>query len=741
MSLLSNLSNLLPFSKKPSTDKYFFALNIGPERVEAMLWGIAGNRLQVISESTEKYASGEKLTQAANLALDTALADFQPEPEKILFGVPQSWLVDDSLKPECLKTLKQMVKDLGLAPMAYVSTVQAIAHYLQKLHGIPLTAVLVEVADPLTVSVIKAGKIVATKEQKRSGNLPEDIEKALLTFEDIEVLPSKILIHNIQTGSQKLSGSDELPDALPDGRQGRQTGGSAEKFKDELSSFPWMSQLPFLHLPKIEILEPETGSMSVCLAGAAEINPHLSFHATDIQLKGHEAKKSNPVQDLNFVVGDISDEESFGDGRRPEFNLPGEGRERYLPANRVDIYPSSIFQKIQKYLALPFFPAKKLPLFFTKYAIIFPVLALMLIVAAFLFLPKSKVTVFIDLRVLEKESTVVADPGLSQINEAEKTIPGKVVETTVTGSLKGTASGKKQIGDPARGNILIYNKTSAPKTFSQGTILTDAHGLAFTLDSSVSVASSSAVEGGIAFGKQAGNVTAVKIGPDSNLPAGSELAIKDQPTSSYSAKSDNAFSGGISKDVTVVTTEDQKKLLASLTSDLRKKAQEDLQGKLTGGLKILEEALSENIVNSTFSKGVNDQAQEFTLNMTVRYKGTAYKEDDLKMIVSKLVETNVPQGYELDLSKTETQAQVSEVKKDGKLIFVSKFRAKLSPKIDTEKIKKDLSGRTIEDAAERIKTIENVIGSNIELSPKLPIKQLQRLPFLPQNITIEVTAK
>ncbi len=62
------------------------------------------------------------------------------------------------------------------------------------------------------------------------------------------------------------------------------------------------------------------------------------------------------------------------------------------------------------------------------------------------------------------------------------------------------------------------------------------------------------------------------------------------------------------------------------------------------------------------------------------------------------------------------------------------------PKLDMEKLKKDIAFKTDMDAAARLKQIENVIGSQIDLSPKLP-GPLARLPFLTKNIQIEVTAK
>lgn len=725
MNLFDKLPKILSFGKKEEIVEYFFGLSVTQNSVTGCVWGIENNRLKIINSAESTYESEADLIEASNFVLDQALGEFNPEPTKILFGVPEDWLQDDDLKPEYLKTLKQLVKELDVTPMAYVATNHSITHLLQKQTGAPVTAVLVQVSDPLVVSVVKAGKIIGSKSLKRSENLPKDIEKALQTFTEVEVLPSRILIF----GS-----------------------GNMAKFKEELLAYSWMSQLPFLHLPKIEELDRQIVIQSISFAGASEINPDINLHKHDLEfhkpqrsnvkpLEGQSAhhKGKKEVNDAGFVAGDIesSDKKSgeeMMDSNVRDIDVYGNevssrGAERPVSANSRALsaglsIPSGIVQTgIGVFLKIGIIP-----------------LLLIAILAAFLLLQKAKVTVFVDLKTLEREATVTADPNVGVVDEGNKVIPGKIVETEVTTTGKGSASGKKQVGDPAKGTVIVYNKTSAPRSFNAGTILIGSNNSKFTLDSSVNVASQSAVEGGISFGKGTVNVTASAIGPDGNLPAGKELNIDGQDAANFSAKVDTAFSGGVAKDVMMVTADDQKKLLAEVLSGARKQAKEELQGKMTDDYKILEEALSERIIKQTYSKNVGDQATDFNLNLTVNLKGTSYKDGDLKSIVSKLVETNVPEGYDLDLTKTETQADVSRLDKDGKLMFTAKFRAKLMPKLDPEKLKKEITFKSVEDASARLKQIENVIGSNIDIKPNLP-GPLSRLPVLSNNITIEITAK
>ncbi|KKQ36587.1 MAG: hypothetical protein US53_C0046G0007, partial [Candidatus Woesebacteria bacterium GW2011_GWA1_37_7] len=366
------------------------------------------------------------------------------------------------------------------------------------------------------------------------------------------------------------------------------------------------------------------------------------------------------------------------------------------------------------------------------------VLSLVLLLGAYIFLPKAEVKIFVEPKILEKDAQVVADPNQKTVNEEARVIPGQIIDVEVSGSDKESASGKRQIGDPAKGTIVIYNKTSSSQVVSKGTNISSGN-IKFTLDTSVTIASQSASDSGITFGKANTTVTAVSIGADGNLSSGSDFTVSDYGVDKLDAKAEGNFSGGTSKDVTVVSSEDEQRLLAKLSSDLRQQAQQKLQEKFPNK-KILQEALSEQIISKSYSKNINDQASEFSLNMTIKYKGTAFDDTDLKTIVSKLVTTQIPDGFELDLSQTETQADVSKLEKDGKLIFLARFKAKLIPKIDIDKIRNQIKFKTLTEVENILKGMDNILGSEINSTPNLP-KALERLPILSKNIKIEVGLK
>lgn len=706
MSFLKNLTAFL--GKKEEKLEYFFAVNINGEKITAALWAIEGENLKILDIASENYSAQDEIITVVDKLLDTVLGLKEIEPQKILFGVPDSWILDDNLKDEYLKILRKLVKELELTPMAYVASSHALVHFLEKQEGVPITAILVGFEKlHLTVTVVRAGKIDGVKVVKRGENAGADIEKVLLAFTDVETLPSKMLIY----------------------------GAPAPELKSQLLAFSWMSKLSFLHFPKIDILGDDLEIKSVCVAGGSEINSNVLY--TDHPMKKQkekvniledsaesedQIKPEKPIEpeesenadvDFGFVVGDIEGQKK----EETELVVPEE--------HTLEVAPPSDLPKEE--------PDKKLSSLVVLTGVI---AAVFLSIGAYIFLPKAEIKIFVEPKVLEKDAQVIADPNQKEINEESKIIPGQIVDIEVSGTAKDTASGKKQIGDPAKGTVVIRNKTDGSITLSKGTTFT-GNNQKFTLDISVTIASRSAEDG--TWGKANGAVTAASIGADGNISSGTDMTVVGQSTDKIIAKSEGNFSGGTSKDVTVVSSEDQQRLLAKLSSELRSQAQQKLQEKYPNK-KILQEALSENIIKKSYNKNINDQAGEFSLNMTVKFKGTAFDDTDLKTIVSKLVTTQVPDGFQLDLSQTETQADVSKLEKDGKLIFLAKFRAKLIPKIDTDKIRSQIKFKTPNEAENLLKGMDNILGAEINITPKLP-KILERLPAFGKNIKIGVGLK
>lgn len=770
MNFLGNITAQLPFGKKNTLPEYFFALTVGLSRVSAAVWELDGNKLDVLGQATLSYHDLDDLVEKIQHVLDKSLGSLEVEPQKILFGVPENWSREDELKEPYLKLLRRVLKEYELSALAYVSIPNAISFYLQKQENVPPTAILLGVGDFVEVTLVRGGKVVDSRSTERSDNLFDDLEKVLDKLVEAEVLPSKILLYATKEGED------------------------VAKLKAELMSFRWMQKLPFLHFPKIDSLEDEVESRAVVFAGASEVNPGVNIHRSFLahakglpklnrpsglrEMPSKEENKEPPAaEDDNsgFVHGDIREKiksklsltrlraEDLKEDHVASPDVDEEGFSGVLDETMEEEYiePSNytqsrrpnplarVLSRTKSLIPMPSLtePPELSSVFksvFSKFIAV-PI-ALVIFAAAYIVLMKATVTVFVEPKILERDAEIVADPGVSAADEEKKVIPAALVETTVSGSDTIGATGQKQIGDPARGKVHIYNMTNSRVSISQGTVLKANNGLKFVLDVSAQIASQSATQGVdkqtvIKPGKSdPTGITAQAIGPESNLSAGTDLIVGNYPDSQVVATVSDALSGGTSKNVVIVTSDDQKKLKAKILDQLKQKAEEDLRGKLPPEKKVIADALTVVDGKYNYSKQPNDQAKEFSLSATVRFRGTSYSDPDLRAIVARLVETNVPDNFELNLQSTETQADVEKVEKDGRLIFRARFRAKLLPKLDTEELKKQMRGRGINEVGNKLKEIENVIGSEIVLSPSLPAS-FARMPFLDKNITVNISPK
>jgi len=755
MSFLDKLTANLPFNKKTEETEYFFAVSIGSSEVTSTVWGLLGTQIDILGQKTLSYSGTEDLIEKTHQVLDDSLGALDLEPEKVLFGVPESWSMDDNLKEPYLKLLSKMLKEYDLSPMAYVTTTNSLSYLLQKQEGAPPTAILLGLGEFVEITLVKGGKILGTKSTKRTDILFEDIERTLQQFTEVEVLPSKILLYSTKAG-QNLS-----------------------KLHGDLMSFPWMAKLSFLHFPKIEILADDILYQSVIFAGASELYPEIdlkhnfslyqpvtpSFEEKSAHVRGfHSMNRSEEsVEDLGFVKGDIRqklEEEENETNITPRKLKRFSSREVDDLENDNLISPEEVVEGANKTLVRLFKPfLSKIQPILTKMHIpkklnfrgpllgklLLPVIIIAIVVGLYVYFSKANVEILVEPKLLTKETQVIADPKVKQIDEANKIIPGTIVETSETGTEKGTATGSKQIGDSAKGKVVIRNKTNAGITVTKGTTLTSSSGLKFTLDQSATIASasSSLTPDGetTTWGKSDPvGVTAVAIGPESNLTGGTEMTVGNYSKDQLISGVDSALSGGTSQTVTVVTSDDQKKLQAKLTDTLRQKAVTDLQAQSTNGQKVITDALAVTDGKYSYSKQIGDAASEFTLNATIRFRGTSYLDADLRTIVSKLVITDIPANYQMSLQDAQTQAEVAKVEKDGRLIFNAKFVAKLLPSFNMDEIKNKIKGSSLAGADNKLKEIENIIGSEITLFPALP-GPLGRLPILTQNITITISPK
>ncbi len=208
---------------------------------------------------------------------------------------------------------------------------------------------------------------------------------------------------------------------------------------------------------------------------------------------------------------------------------------------------------------------------------------------------------------------------------------------------------------------------------------------------------------------QAYNISATKF----FIPAFNEKGDAGRYEKIY-GKSDKNMSGGIVGKAKIVTEEDFNNAKQSLTEQVKKSVTESLKSQ-TSGLKTLNDA-NIKIIGPESSAKVDEATESFVMSVTGKIDTIGFKESDLRNLIGEFIGKN----NNLTVISEKLTLNYSNVAFDETaniLTFTVNIKGNGYPKIDSEKIKSDLSGkdeRGIKEYFRGSKTIESV---KVLLSP------------------------
>ncbi len=697
------LENLFTKLKSQEEEKeHFLALEITPYSVWAAVWQAAEEKPKIKACGRREKWDGqrlESLTAASDASLASALEDLPEEPNKIIFGLPETWVSEDKIVKPRQADLKALCQKLDLQPLGFVITTEAIIQYLKKTEGTPLSGILVNLGkDEVALTLVQAGKNLGTQAIGRSENLAEDINEGLARFSQEESFPSRILLYD---------------------------GNDLEAAQQSLLDFEWPAAT-FLHFPKVEILEDGLSLKAVTIAGGEEVAESLGL------------KKEAVAEEFGFIQGE---DVLAREGAKPSAEkIPEAPKKIVLPKIKLPRWPLPGWKLKLPRLRLG--RNRRLALIIS--VVLFFILGLGAAAAALYWsYPKALVVIFVEAKILEKELVIGIDPDLSAVDSQEQQIPGESIEAETTVNQQREASGEKLIGEKAKGEITIHNFTTSGRTFTKETTVVGPGNLEFTLDADVTVASASSSfnEGWqevITPGKTQVAMTAEQVGPEYNLASDSEFEIKGLATASYRAKNSKAFSGGASRQVKVVSAVDREALLESLTAEAEAKVIEELKSQAPAAKKILDQGILTAVISQEFSQAVGSEAETVGLAMTMKAKTLAYSADDLETLLAEMIADSVPEGF--IVKELTTGIEESKITKEGKAVIKLNLKADLGPDLDLEEIKKNLSGKYPQVGQEYLESLPSFVKADVSIHPGLPAR-LQTFPRLVKNIKVEIKVK
>ena len=706
--------------------EFFWALVLESGWLQSGIWSIEESKAHVISVSPPiAWETDGDLIGAVDAALSTtvqSLPDDFKEPAKTVFGVPASWVETGQIRDKYLENIKNICRELALEPSGFVVLPEAVAHFMKSEEGAPLSAVIAEIGKEfLEVAVFKMGNLSGTTQVARSVSVAEDLSEGLSRFSGRDPLPSRVILYN--------------------GKEGE-----LDEVKQALNEVDWekTEKINFLHTPKIEVFSPEKKVLAVALAGGSEIGGVVAVDSGMKEEVGEEnvderkdvgnvevPQSGLTARELGFVVG----EDIAQHVKTPKTIVPED-----VSSNRTDRL-GNVAEKIKGTVFGLFSKSPGKVKFddrgnskVLKWGLGFLAVFMVLLFMFWWFYPTAAVRVYVSPKKFEEKADLSVSLSASSLDLSKNIIPGKVLTTEVSGEKTKTTTGIRKVGEKARGSVKIQNGTSSNISLKVGMILMAANDLKFTLDSSASV--SAALSPSLP-GTQTVEVSAYDIGAEYNLAKDEVFKVANYPKADIDAVVISNFSGGSSREILAISSEDQKSLEDGLSSELLEKAKKDLLQNLLPEEFFIDPSLAATTLSRVFSGKVGDEAENVKITLGLEVKGYSVTKENLVGFSRKVLEESAPSGYVLRADQLVFAFELSEKEKD---IFVIRVIANFLPEVDSGALIKQITGKDPNTVEKYLSSIAGFKGAEIEIKPKFP-GRLGTLPRISKNITLEVLSE
>ena len=352
----------------------------------------------------------------------------------------------------------------------------------------------------------------------------------------------------------------------------------------------------------------------------------------------------------------------------------------------------------------------------------------------YIFVPYTTASMILKTDEYKKDFEFLVDKN-TNTNSSVNSMPGELVSVEKEQTKKYAATGKKDAGAKATGTVTFSNSLSSDEQLvGAGTKLTSSDGKVFVLQNAVkipgaTVSSSSCKLVGTTIqcdtvpGTVDGTVFANANGIEYNL-APTKFSVAGF-SAKVSAESKAAFTGGISKQIQIVTDSDlanaekdlQAEIITSLKTDL-KKAMDDKK------YQYFEETISSDIVSIGTDKKSGDEATEFEYKVKANLVAIGFIESQAKDDIIQIAGNDLGDGKML-VNPDPSQVTLSLVEGNndtGILKLKASITGRSGEEIDQEQIRQKIKNKKEGDALNIVKSLPGVADATINNWPsRLPI--------------------
>jgi len=717
----------------------FILIVLTDQSIQAALWQVIDQKIVILNKSKVRFYS----TQEEQLIqLDESLQDLgkkSEETDQVLFAFEPHWVENNAILESHEQELKKITESLSLEAIGFVLITEAIHQFLIKENSYLSSIVLYMGTNFLDLMVIKQGKTVGSLSVGRSQDIVSDVHEALARLEQ-----------NFSANGLKLPPNIILSSSVIDQEKLR-------LYQQQLFTLDWTDQFNFIQKPIIEVIDPDRlleiiakncgeaiakqiGIIS--MQSEAETDASV-FQSIDKEEKEefHQASFGVPIsavkaQQVADVKDDKKEEQQQGEIETKKDRL-FDSRKRFLK-----FLPT--FKNLKK--DSPKISSRDKKFNFKIIIILSVIIGIIASAIIYYFLLKNsyQVTVVLspDTQTIQQTATIILDPTIATSDPANNLLKASVVNYEVSDSQETQTTGIKEVGEKAQGEVVVFNKTDEEKTFSAGTVF-KAENLEFeaTEDFVVPAASVEETEDGEGeireFGRLKIILTAKEIGAEGNISNKTEFRIEDFSTNTYSARAEEDFSGGSSREIRVVSQEDHQELLVNLRQRLLKKAREEL-GENAGQADYVIPTEVYQIVEETYSDEIGEEVDKVSLSLTISLQGLTYTTKDLIALSQAVLENDVPQNYIFTDQEPTVDPRVITEEDSDRVSLEAEISGIVKAVVVEEDLKEELVGLSIQEVQSQLDNLNIAAQVDFTFRPALAASFFKSLPTEADRIVLSI---
>ncbi|MEN8252751.1 MAG: hypothetical protein ABFQ62_00020 [Patescibacteria group bacterium] len=715
----------LPNVFSDKKDPYLFlAVFLSDTAVRSALWRIDEGEIEILKTSKpHDFSDVEALLLKTDQSLQE-LGEMSEKTDQVLFCLKSSWAnggISDDKKP----ILKKLSSNLSLKVVGFVVGSEVILDYLKNEKAVNASLLLTLEKSSLELLFVEGGSILSRENVGRSDDLSADLAEALARLEKSPSVskrsyPPRMILHSTEVSDAEIS-----------------------KQQQKLIKKDWRESHNFLQRPVVEIINTKESIEAIIKTGGKVVGKAKGLisdqDATSEKLViASSGQETATTEETDFGFQELGTKQLTKQGIASLIkakNKPKVDRSLFHQqaglTEKIRLNPGNIMEEISHHkLAALGFVMGLIFLFFGSIIALFSMAKVSILLT-----PVSQN--------INKDIAITLDSNIEESDFNEMILAARVTEKAVTGSNTAPSTGVKIIGDAASGKVEILNKTDSEKTFAKGTQIS-ADGKVFAIDEEVIVSAAkitidedSDIETKVPGKKEVG-VIAQEIGAESNIVADFKFAVEDFSASSYEAKSIEAFTGGASREIQVVSKQDVADISISLKEELIKLASDEFANESKDAMYFVVTGKSK-ILSESFDAEIGDEVNTFSLSLELAVEAYSYNAQDLLPLAKVVLKSELPDGFILT-GRPQILSSPSESEEESDdVILEANLSSDAYANLNTDSLLSEIFNKSINEAEKLLNSKNEITNVVVNFEPALAASLIKKIPKDEKRVTIIVS--